>query len=88
LQQIIWNLISNAIKFTPKDGRVEIRLAQVDSHLEVSVKDDGIGINEQFLPLLSRTQAQRRELISASHVRSSCVIILRHHLASAQGHPV
>jgi len=50
LQQCIWNLLSNAIKFTPKGGRVQIVLRRVDSHIEVSVVDDGMGIKSEFLP--------------------------------------
>jgi signal transduction histidine kinase/ActR/RegA family two-component response regulator len=50
LQQVVWNLVSNAIKFTPKNGRVEIRVEQVDSNIEVRVSDNGIGIGSEFLP--------------------------------------
>jgi CheY-like chemotaxis protein/two-component sensor histidine kinase len=50
LQQIVWNLLSNAIKFTPKSGTVETRLQRVNSHLEISVNDTGIGIKTEFLP--------------------------------------
>jgi PAS domain S-box-containing protein len=50
LQQVVWNLVSNAIKFTPKGGRVQVLLERVDSHLEVSVSDTGIGIPLTFLP--------------------------------------
>ena len=52
LQQIIWNLISNAIKFTPQDGQVEVRMERRDSHLELRVRDSGIGIDKQFLPFI------------------------------------
>jgi PAS domain S-box-containing protein len=52
LQQVIWNLVSNAIKFTPSGGQVEVRLAQIDSHAEISVSDSGIGINPNFLPFV------------------------------------
>jgi CheY-like chemotaxis protein len=52
LQQIIWNLVSNAVKFTPKGGRVQIVLARVSSHLEVRVSDTGEGIAPEFLPRL------------------------------------
>lgn len=50
LQQIIWNLVSNALKFTPENGRIEISLKQVASHAEIKVSDDGAGISEKFLP--------------------------------------
>lgn len=50
LQQIVWNLVSNAIKFTPSGGRIAVHLDQVDSQLELSVSDTGIGISKPFLP--------------------------------------
>jgi len=50
LQQIVWNLLSNAIKFTPQNGEIKVALQQVDSHLELSVRDSGIGIEQDFLP--------------------------------------
>jgi signal transduction histidine kinase/ActR/RegA family two-component response regulator len=50
LQQVMWNLISNAIKFTPKGGRVQVVLGRAESHVEVSVIDSGMGIDAAFLP--------------------------------------
>ena len=50
LQQIFWNLLSNAVKFTHKGGKVQIRLERVNSHVEVSISDTGIGIAPEFLP--------------------------------------
>jgi PAS domain S-box-containing protein len=50
LQQVVWNLVSNAVKFTPKGGRVQIRLERVNSHVEIVVSDTGIGIRRDFLP--------------------------------------
>ena len=50
LQQIIWNLLFNAIKFTPEGGRVEVRLQRADGKAEVTVSDTGQGISAEFLP--------------------------------------
>jgi len=50
LQQVLWNLLSNAVKFTSRGGKVQVRLGRVDSHVEVSVADTGIGITPEFLP--------------------------------------
>ena len=50
LQQVVWNLLSNAVKFTPKGGKVQVLLERVNSHVEISVIDTGIGIKPEFLP--------------------------------------
>jgi PAS domain S-box-containing protein len=52
LQQVVWNLLTNAIKFTPKGGKVDVLLERVNSHLEITVRDTGIGIEVEFLPLV------------------------------------
>src|SRR5271154_6018297 len=52
LQQIFWNLLNNAIKFTPKCGKVQVLLERVNSHVEVSVIDTGEGIAPEFLPYI------------------------------------
>jgi PAS domain S-box-containing protein len=50
LQQVFWNLLNNAVKFTPRGGRVQVVLGRVNSHVEVSVADSGEGIAPEFLP--------------------------------------
>ncbi len=52
LQQVFWNLLSNSIKFTRRDGRVQVSLRRVNSHVEISVTDSGQGISADFLPRL------------------------------------
>lgn len=50
LQQVVWNLLTNAVKFTPQGGRVEVVLQRVNSHVEIVVTDSGQGIKPDFLP--------------------------------------
>jgi signal transduction histidine kinase len=50
LQQVLWNLLANAIKFTPKGGRVVVTASRINSHLEIMVSDNGAGIASDFLP--------------------------------------
>ena len=50
IQQVIWNLLSNALKFTPQGGRVEIGVRREASRLAITVADNGVGIKKDFLP--------------------------------------
>ncbi|MEG4441259.1 PAS domain S-box protein [Microcoleus sp. AT9_B5] len=50
LQQVVWNLVSNAVKFTSAGGRVEVNLTRVGNRAQITVADTGIGIAPEFLP--------------------------------------
>jgi PAS domain S-box-containing protein len=50
LQQVMWNLLTNAVKFTPAEGQIQIILERVDSRMEIVVEDSGAGIKPDFLP--------------------------------------
>jgi signal transduction histidine kinase len=50
LQQVVWNLVSNAVKFTPKNGRVVLRVTAAGSSAQIEVTDTGIGIDASMLP--------------------------------------
>jgi signal transduction histidine kinase/CheY-like chemotaxis protein len=50
LQQVFWNLLFNAVKFTPKNGRIRVSVQSIGSNVEISVNDNGLGIEPAFLP--------------------------------------
>ena len=50
LQQIVWNLIANAIKFTPANGQIFVNLRQVNTQAVIEIKDTGKGIEPKFIP--------------------------------------
>jgi signal transduction histidine kinase len=52
LQQVAWNLLTNAIKFTPRGGRIDVGLARVDASVELTVRDTGQGIAPRMLPFV------------------------------------
>lgn len=67
LQQIAWNLLQNAIKFTPPGGRVDVELRRVDDQVELQVRDTGIGIPESFLPNVFERFSQQDGSASRVH---------------------
>lgn len=52
LQQVVWNLMSNAVKFTLRGGHIKVEIASVGSHVRIAVSDSGIGIRPDFLPFV------------------------------------
>jgi PAS domain S-box-containing protein len=50
LRQVLWNLLANAVKFTPAGGTIEVRISEGPTDVEITVKDDGPGIPSEFLP--------------------------------------
>src|SRR5207245_1135921 len=60
LQQVVWNLLTNALKFTPTGGRVDIRLERADSLARITVSDTGKGIRPDLLPFCSTASGRRR----------------------------
>jgi PAS domain S-box-containing protein len=52
LQQVVWNLLTNAVKFTPKGGEIQVVAKRVNSHIEIVVSDNGTGIAPDFLPFV------------------------------------
>jgi two-component system, chemotaxis family, CheB/CheR fusion protein len=67
LQQIVTNLLANAIKFTPKAGQIRVELDRIDSWARLTVQDNGIGIEPDFLPSIFNRFAQEDGSIVRRH---------------------
>jgi PAS domain S-box-containing protein len=85
LQQIVWNLLANAIKFTPTGGHAEIKLSQVDDHLEILVSDDGAGISPEFLPHVFERFRQADSSTTRSHGGLGLGLAIVRHLVELHG---
>jgi signal transduction histidine kinase len=81
LQQVIWNLLTNAVKFTPSDGQIRVQLLQIGSSIRVVVSDTGAGIPAGFLPFVfdpfsqadnTRTRSQGGLGLGLAIVRQHC----------------
>src|SRR6266850_733757 len=67
MQQVVWNLLTNAIKFTPKGGKVQVVLERASSHVELSISDTGKGISPGFLPHVFERFSQSDPARTRSH---------------------
>jgi PAS domain S-box-containing protein len=67
LQQIFWNILSNAVKFTPAGGRIHVRLSSNDSRIHFVVSDTGQGIGPDFLPRVFDSLSQERGSSTRDH---------------------
>ncbi len=85
LQQIVWNLLTNAVKFTPKGGRVQVLLERVNSHVEISVIDSGVGIRPEFLPYVFERFRQADSSTTRRHGGLGLGLAIVKHLAELHG---
>ncbi|MES1165722.1 MAG: response regulator [Verrucomicrobiota bacterium] len=85
LQQIVANLISNAVKFTPNGGHVDVRLAQRAGAAVLQVSDNGIGIPADFLPHAFDRFRQRDGAPTRAHGGLGIGLALARHLAELHG---
>ena len=85
LQQVVWNLVSNAVKFTPQHGRIGIRLSKEDSHVALEVRDSGKGITSDFLPFVFDRFRQADSTSTRSHGGLGLGLAIVRHLVELHG---
>jgi CheY-like chemotaxis protein len=67
LQQVLWNLLSNGVKFTPQGGQVTVRVVRADNGVEVTVSDTGAGLSADFLPFAFDRFRQADQSFTRAH---------------------
>ena len=85
LQQVVWNLLSNALKFTPPGGHVAVTLRARETDTELSVSDDGEGIPESALPQIFDRFKQAESSITRSHGGLGLGLAIVRHLVDLHG---
>ena len=85
IQQILWNLVSNAVKFTPKGGRIYVRTQRKDSYVEIIVSDTGAGIEPSFLPHVFQPFRQQDATITRTHGGLGLGLAIVKHLVELHG---
>jgi PAS domain S-box-containing protein len=85
LQQVIWNLAMNAVKFTPAGGRVAAHLRRVDTHIEIAVSDSGEGIAPEHMPRLFQRFGQADSSSTRRHSGLGIGLALVRHLVELHG---
>lgn len=85
LKQVVWNLLLNAIKFTPKGGDIWVTLRTVESDLELTVRDSGVGIESEFLPHVFDSFRQSDSKTTRSHSGLGIGLSIAKHLVDLHG---
>jgi CheY-like chemotaxis protein len=85
LQQVVWNLLINAVKFTPRGGRVQVHLQRVNSHVEIIVSDTGQGMPREMLAHLFERFHQADSSSTRRHAGLGLGLALVRHLVELHG---
>src|SRR5262249_51670983 len=85
LQQVVWNLLTNAIKFTPTGGRVDVRLARAESLARITVSDNGKGIDTELLPFVFDRFRQGETAIGRRQGGLGLGLAIVRHIVELQG---
>jgi signal transduction histidine kinase len=85
LQQIVWNLVANAVKFTPKDGHVDVSVTRDGETVAIAVTDTGAGIQPEFLPYVFERFRQGDARFTREHGGLGLGLAIARHLVEMHG---
>lgn len=85
LQQVVWNLVSNAVKFSQKGGKVFVKVRRIDSYVQLSVADEGQGISAEFLPHIFERFRQEDASTTRHHGGLGLGLAIVKHLVELHG---
>jgi PAS domain S-box-containing protein len=85
LQQVVWNLVSNAVKFTPQKGRIDVHLRAEGACLVLSIADNGKGIEPEFLPHVFERFRQADSTSTRAHGGLGLGLAIVRHLVELHG---
>jgi PAS domain S-box-containing protein len=85
LQQVLWNLLTNAVKFTPPGGRIEVSLGRSETDVELTVADTGRGIDSAFLPYIFERFRQGDSRFTREHGGLGLGLSIARHIVEMHG---
>ncbi len=85
MQQVVWNLLTNAIKFSPRGAAIEVEIRRADSSVELMVRDHGFGIPPEFLPQVFERFRQADSSVTRKAGGLGIGLAIVKHLVEAQG---
>jgi signal transduction histidine kinase/ActR/RegA family two-component response regulator len=85
LQQVVWNLFANAIKFTPSGGRIEVKVERAGDNMQIQVSDTGVGIGPDFLPYIFDRFRQADGTTTRQHGGLGLGLAIVRHLVELHG---
>ena len=85
LQQVVWNLLANAVKFTPPGGQVQVKVTRTGEEVELRVRDSGQGIETEFLPYVFDRFRQQDGSITRRHGGLGLGLAIVRHITELHG---
>jgi signal transduction histidine kinase len=85
LQQVVWNILSNAVKFTPQGGEIDVRVQQIGSEMQVVIRDTGVGFPASFRPHVFERFRQAESGVTRVHGGLGLGLSIARHIVEMHG---